>query len=77
MDDFQRQPAAVIRKNMMESFELLRTWIREQIEIESEAMRQMREAGLTPSGVTNDEREQRLRRLNDTVQTLDEFDELH
>lgn len=64
---------------MMEnlSFELLRSWIREQIEIESEALRRMREAGLTPAGVTNDEREQRLRRLNDTVQTLDEFNELH
>jgi hypothetical protein len=69
----------VIWKKMLKnlSFELLRTWIREQIEIESEALSRMRAAGLSPSGVNNNERDQRLRRLNDTLQTLDEFDELH
>ena len=59
------------------NFALLRAWIREQIENETEALRRIRGADLTPSQVTNDEREQRLRRLNNTVQTLDEFGELH
>ncbi|UUZ49606.1 hypothetical protein LP420_04930 [Massilia sp. B-10] len=58
------------------NFALLRAWIREQIENETEALRRIRGADLTPMQVTNDEREQRLHRLNNTVQTLDEFDEL-
>lgn len=54
-----------------------REWLLGQLEIETEALRRMISARLEPRGVTNQEREERIIRLQNTLYTLDEFDERH
>lgn len=55
----------------------LREWILQELEIETEALRRMISARLEPRGVTDQEREERIQRLQSTLYTLDEFDERH